>query len=109
MARKQTKKKIKLSGPPVKHRQGYRGRIAENAYVISRNDVLIYENGVAVLHRDGVPIYKKNMKESELGKFIRLIGDYGDTVLEKYFEPIREIAPAPALLPPEEEGEPHPP
>lgn len=88
MARKQTKKKIKTSGPPAKHRHGYRGRIASNAYVINREDVLIYENGIATLFRDGVPIYKKEMKEGELGRYIRLIGDYGDTVLAKHFEPV---------------------
>lgn len=90
MARKQTKKKIKPTGPPAKHRHGYRGRLGENAYVISREDVLIFENGVATLYREGIPLYRKEIKESELGRYIRLIGDYGDTVLTKHFQPIPE-------------------
>jgi hypothetical protein len=106
MARKQTKKKIKLSGPPTKHRQGYRGRIASNAYVINRNDILKFENGIATLFRDGVPIYKKALKEAELSKFIRMIGDYGDTVLNKYFEPIPESTQSPPPAPSEDTKEP---
>lgn len=90
MARKQTKKKVKLSGPPVKHRQGYRGRIAPDSYVINRSDILKFDGTTALLYRDGVAIYQKEMKEKELSKYIRLISDYGDTVLNKYFQPVEE-------------------
>lgn len=111
MARKQTKKKIKMSGPPSKHRQGYRGQLEEDTYVLNRTDVLKYDGKVATFYRDGVPIYRKEvLKDEEMKKYVRIITDYGDVVLKKYFEsvPIAESPPPtpPSTTPPTVKKEP---
>jgi hypothetical protein len=88
MARKQTRKKIRLTGPLPKNRVGYTGRAGNHMYVLNKSDVLNYDGTTAFFYRDGELLYKKEVKGEELKKMVRILMDYGDVVLEKYFTPV---------------------
>jgi hypothetical protein len=88
MARKQTRKKIRLTGPLPKNRVGYTGRAGNHLYVLNKSDVLNYDGTTAFFYRDGELIYKKEVRGEELKKMVRILMDYGDVVLEKYFIPV---------------------
>ncbi len=88
MARKQTRKKIRLSGPLPKNRVGYTGRAGNHMYVLNKSDVLNYDGTTAFFYRDGELLYKKEVKGEELKKMVRILMDYGDVVLDKYFTPV---------------------
>jgi hypothetical protein len=90
MARKQTRKKIRISGPLPKNRIGYTGRAGSHKYVLNKSDVLNYDGTTAFFYRDGELLYKKEVKGEELKKMVRILMDYGDVVLEKYFTPVTE-------------------
>jgi hypothetical protein len=93
MARKQTRKKVRLSGPLPKNRVGYTGRAGNHMYVLNKSDVLNYDGTTAFFYRDGELLYKKDVKGEELKKMVRILMDYGDVVLEKYFVPVTREAP----------------
>jgi hypothetical protein len=88
MARKQTRKKIRISGPLPKNRVGYTGRAGNHMYVLNKSDVLNYDGTTAFFYRDGELLYRKEVKGEELKKMVRILMDYGDVVLEKYFTPV---------------------
>lgn len=89
MGRKKTRKKVRVSVCRPKNHLGYTGRTDEHTYVLNRSDVLKDDGKSIFFYRDGVLIYKKEVKgQEELRKFVRLISDYGDTVLKKYFEAV---------------------
>jgi hypothetical protein len=88
MARKQTRKKIRLTGPLPKNRVGYTGRAGNHMYVLNKSDVLNYDGTTAFFYRDGDLLYKKEVTGEELKKMVRILMDYGDVVLEKYFTPV---------------------
>jgi hypothetical protein len=94
MARKQTRKKVRLSGPLPKNRVGYTGRAGNHMYVLNKSDVLNYDGNTAFFYRDGELLYKKDVKGEELKKMVRILMDYGDVVLEKYFIPVIRDAPS---------------
>jgi hypothetical protein len=93
MARKQTRKKIRLSGPLPKNRVGYTGRAGNHMYVLNKSDVLNYDGTTAFFYRDGELLYRKEVKGEELKKMVRILMDYGDVVLEKYFIPVTKDSP----------------
>ena len=94
MARKQTRKKIRLNGPLPKNRVGYTGRAGNHMYVLNKSDVLNYNGTTAFFYRDGELLYKKDVKGEELKKMVRILMDYGDVVLEKYFIPVTKESSA---------------
>jgi hypothetical protein len=88
MARKQTRKKIRITGPLPKNRVGYTGRAGNHMYVLNKSDVLNYDGTTAFFYRDGELLYSKEVRGEELKKMVRILMDYGDVVLEKYFTPV---------------------
>lgn len=54
-------------------------------YVLNKSDVLNYDGTTALFYRDGELLYKKEVKGEELKKMVRILMDYGDVVLDKYF------------------------
>jgi hypothetical protein len=62
MARKQTRKKVRLSGPLPKNRVGYTGRAGNHMYVLNKSDVLNYDGTTAFFYRDGELLYQKEVK-----------------------------------------------
>jgi hypothetical protein len=57
-------------------------------YVLNKSDVLNYDGTTAFFYRDGELLYRKDVTGEELKKMVRILMDYGDVVLEKYFTPV---------------------
>ncbi len=62
-------------------------------YVLNKSDVLNYDGVTAFFYRDGELLYRKEVKGEELTKMVRILMDYGDVVLEKYFTPVTKEPP----------------
>lgn len=58
-------------------------------YVLNKSDVLNYDGTTAFFYRDGVLLYTKEVKGEELKKMVRILMDYGDVVLDKYFTRVK--------------------